>query len=513
MGTESEEESRQYLQERLRLSSKILFWTFAALLAFALGTYELFPRVRPAKSELVYGGGEIGLVLIAGVWLLLRRHRRVSIELLYAIDLLYVVSTGLAFAASALFSPDLPPARYVALFGQTLVLFTRALVVPSTGLRTALVSAVSFVPLTASAIAIAASEALDVPGSAFVLGDVVLSMMVVLVAATGSQIIYGLRRKFSAAMQLGAYTLGDKIGAGGMGTVYRAQHALLRRPAAIKVLPPDRVGKEQIARFELEVRHMSELTHANTVAIFDFGHTPDGLFYYVMEYLDGIDLEKLVRRYGPQPPARVIRVLAQVCRALQEAHDHGIVHRDIKPANIILCERGGDPDVAKVVDYGLVKEIDGDVGVSQQVVLGTPDYIAPEAVTGDPIGPRSDLYAVGAVGYYLLTAKRVFSGKTSLDVCIQHVTQEPVPPSHASEIAVPAELEALVMRCLAKKPDDRPASASALADSLAVLQLSHAWSADTAREWWRDHRTNAADALSRQDASTTTLAIDLARRT
>jgi serine/threonine-protein kinase len=506
--SDSSEDARAYLQARLKLYSKLLFWTFFTLLAFAFVLYDVLELAHPARQELVHGGGEVGLALVAGTWALLGR-RRLSIESLYAIDLLYVIATGCTFAAGAYFSPDLRPAAYAALIGQICVLFARAIVVPSTGRRTAIVSALSFVPITAAAIGLAFGP-IDASPLAFVGGDVVLSAIVVLIATTGSRVIYGLRRQVTEAMQLGAYTLERKIGEGGMGAVYRAHHVLLRRPTAIKLLPPDRVGAEHVARFEREVQSMSKLTHPNTVAVFDYGRTPDGVFYYAMEYLDGIDLENLVRRYGPQPPARVVRLLGQVCRALQEAHDSGIIHRDIKPANIIVCERGGEPDVAKVVDYGLVKEIDRESAQSAQVILGTPAYVAPEAITEpERVGPPADLYAVGAVAYFLLTGKRVFAGKTAIEVCLQHVTAEPVPPSRIAEI--PAELEALVLSCLAKKPDARPASAAALADALAHTPVPQAWSETDARAWWRAHHVDAAAMISGGNG-TTTLAIDLGQR-
>ena len=505
---DSDEEGRAYLQERLRLCAKLLFWTFVALLGLALAAYHLFPVMKPAELGLVHGGGEVGLALLGATWIVLAK-RRLSLRALHALDVLYAVSTGLAFADGAMFSPDLRPAAYVALLGQVLVLFTRAIVVPSTGRRTAVVSTLALLPITAAGVGLALTAPLDMPPIAFVGGDIVISATVVLLASTGSRTIFGLRRQISAAMQLGQYTLDRKIGEGGMGAVYRAQHALLRRPTAIKLLPPDRVGREHVARFEREVQHMSKLTHPNTVAIFDYGRTPDGVFYYAMEYLDGIDLENLVRRYGAQPPGRVARVLAQVCRALQEAHATGIIHRDIKPANIILCERGGEPDVAKVVDYGLVKEIDRESSKSSQLVLGTPAYVAPEAVTEpDLVGPGADLYAVGAVAYYLLTGKRVFEGKTALELCIQHVTAAPTPPSRVAEGELPAELDALVLRCLAKQPAERPASAAELAEELARFAT---WSDADARGWWDRHRTASAP-TEPAPIGTTTLAIDLARR-
>jgi len=250
--------------------------------------------------------------------------------------------------------------------------------------------------------------------------------------------------------------------------------------------------------------HMSQLTHPNTVAVFDYGRSFDGFFYYAMEYLGGgIDLDRLVARDGKQPSGRVANILAQVCGALQEAHDLGIIHRDIKPANIILCERGGKPDVAKVVDFGLVKEISD---ASTQVVLGTPAYIAPEAVT-DPshVGPAADLYAVGCVGYFLLTGRTVFDGDRPVDICMQHVTATPAPPSRHAE--VPAELEAIIMRCLAKQPADRFATATELVEALRTLP-NGGWTDAKARQWWHARRDNDDRAVASTSASTLTIDLD-----
>ena len=280
-----------------------------------------------------------------------------------------------------------------------------------------------------------------------------------------------------------------------MGAVYRAHHAMLRRPTAIKLLPPEKAGAENIQRFEREVQLTASLSHPNTVAIFDYGRTLEGVFYYAMEYLDGINLEQLVRLDGPQPAGRVVRILRQVSGALAEAHHIGLVHRDIKPANIILCERGGSPDVAKVVDFGLVKRFrteDTDVtlaSTTEQTLLGTPLYMAPETATGaGDLDARSDLYALGAVAYLLVTGTPVFQGKSVVEILAHHLHTQPESPSRRLGRPVPHELEEVILRCLAKQPDDRPSSARALRDWLAHLRDIDDWSDDDASRWWLQHR-------------------------
>jgi serine/threonine protein kinase len=284
----------------------------------------------------------------------------------------------------------------------------RALVVPSSFRRTAIASSLAFVPMAVAGVILATIATEEIPGPAFFVGFLVAAIVTVLVSAAGSLIIYDLRRAADAAQQLGIYRLRGLIGKGGLGEVYLAEHVLLRRPTALKLLRPDKLGAENLARFEHEVQETSQLSHPNTVAVFDYGHS-NGRFYYAMEYIDGVNLADLVKQHGPQRPARVVHILAQVAGALQEAHDRNLIHRDIKPANIMLCTRGGVPDVAKVVDFGLAKNFAEATGHSTQVVLGTPAYMAPETVSGD-VRPASDLYALGAVAYFLLTGRQVFYG-------------------------------------------------------------------------------------------------------
>jgi len=506
LGMSGDEESRAYLQARLAVLSKLMFWSFIVLLGSMFGLYKVHGDVEPKHNDEIYIIAAIGVVVLAVIWRGFLVRRNLPLKWLIAIDLFYAFGSGCIFASAAYIAYDRQFSAWVNTLWAVLITFLRTIVIPSTGKRTAIAASLVFAPLTLAAIGI--SELQELPPDAYIAGALMIVVTVVLLSTIGSGVIYGLRRQASAAMRLGQYTLDAKIGEGGNGSVYRAHHALLRRPTAIKLMLPDRIGADTIDRFEREVQHMSHLTHWNTVAVYDYGRNPEGLFYYAMEYLDGINLENLVIEHGRQPADRVVAILIQVCGALNEAHRKGIIHRDIKPANIILCERGDVPDVAKVVDFGLVKEITAEKGES--MILGTPAYVAPEAVT-DPatIGPAVDLYALGCVGYFLLTGRRVFEGKTNVDLCVQHVTAQPKPPtSHG--VKMPAELERVILMCLAKQPADRPASAAALAKLLREVPAARDWSEEEAIAWWSDFKK--ADRPSAASADTMTITVDLADR-
>jgi serine/threonine-protein kinase len=277
-----------------------------------------------------------------------------------------------------------------------------------------------------------------------------------------------------------------------MGVVYRAEHEMLRRPTAIKLLAPHAAGEQNLRRFEREAQLTARLANPHTVSVYDFGRTPEGAFYYVMEYLDGIDLERLVRGEGPLPPGRVVHILRQVCEALAEAHGVGLVHRDIKPANIVLSEMGGISDFAKVLDFGLVKDVKGsdDLRLTREdVFAGTPQYLAPETIeNGLSSDPRSDLYAVGAVAYYLLTATPVFDGRL-VEVIQSHLQRAPEPPSARLGRRLPAKLEKVVLDCLEKDPLRRPESAHDLMDRLDACDDVEPWLPEEAQRWWRQRKT------------------------
>lgn len=301
-----------------------------------------------------------------------------------------------------------------------------------------------------------------------------------------------LRRSALAARQLGQYVLMQEIGRGANGMVYRARHSFLRRPVAIKLLSPEMTNDGNIARFEHEVQITSQLTHPNTIAIYDFGRTPEGLFYYAMEYLSGIDLDQLVRRFGPQPEGRVIHVLRQVCGSLAEAHQSGLIHRDIKPANIVLTRRGGSYDMAKVLDFGLVRgvRLSSAEKASVNAVVGTPHFMSPEAIECPAVvDARSDLYSVGAVGYWLLSGRTLFDCDEIQELLQRQVKLIPPRVSERLGTLVSTDLEGIIMRCLSKVADQRPASALVLDEMLSRCASAQTWTAADAEKWWKSNLT------------------------
>jgi serine/threonine protein kinase len=296
--------------------------------------------------------------------------------------------------------------------------------------------------------------------------------------------------------ELGCYRLEEKLDHGGMGEIWRARHRMLARPVAVKLIRPELIGVKSpveaaalVGRFQREAEATAALHSSHTVSLHDFGVTPEGAFYYVMELLEGLDLETLVRRFGPVPPERAIHLLVQACDSLAEAHAVGLVHRDVKPANIVACHWGLKWDFVKVLDFGLVKATwtmgEDDQLTSEGAITGTPAYMAPEAALGGrDLDARVDLYGLGCVAYWLLTGERVFLGRTAVEVLMHHVKTPPVPPSERSLRPIPSDLEALVLACLAKEPDDRPPSAEWLAARFAECRTDEAWTPERARLWW-----------------------------
>jgi serine/threonine-protein kinase len=522
-------EGRAFYQERLGIFGG---WVFFLSFGFYIVNVATFAPTDARMIVLPSSWLHLTASLVSGsVWLITRRAMRAMRALRWLDAAGSITACGLfALMGAALARQGVDPisaeqAVSVATLACAHTIIFRAVSVPSTPGRTAWITLAALSPVLALSWYVGSLMHHGVTAMVTVHLIPTLAWIGVTsaVAVVASRIIFGLRAEADKVKRLGQYTLEEKIGEGGMGVVYRARHVMLRRPTAIKLLPPDRAGEENIRRFEREVQLTAELSHPSVVSIFDYGRTPDGVFYYAMEYLDGLTLEELVKQDGAQPPGRVIHMLQQVCGALAEAHGRGLIHRDIKPANIILTERGGMPDIAKVVDFGLVKHLDphgtdATMAVTKANVLtGTPLYLSPEAIRGEHyVDARSDLYALGAVGYFLLTGRPVFEAATVVEVFAHHLHTEPVPPSERIATPIPNVLELAILRCLAKDPAQRPPDARTLQLLLARCPCVVPWTTEQASEWWEAYRSKrtsrrAPPAYAAPPAAET-IAVDLADR-
>lgn len=479
---------RAFLQERLcRFFKVVTLLASAFFLASNLIPLALSGGMRLQGADAFQA---LSPLVFAACWLA-TSWRRLSHPVLRGLDTSAILLGYLPLAAQAVLRGGWP-AHFPSLLALTNLLCARAVFVPSTLRRSALLGG------AASLLAVAASFGTR---SSFTYVDVEVGWaestafaatwcaLAVAVSSVGSRVIFGLRREVVEARRLGQYTLERRLASGGMGDVFLARHAMLRRPTAVKVLPPEKACQVDHARFEREVQLTSELTHPNTIAIYDYGRTPEGLFYYAMEHVDGLTLRDLVTHEGPVPPGRVIHALTQACGSLAEAHDRALVHRDVKPENLMLCERGGVPDVLKVLDFGLVRDLQDAEVSGSAAITGTPLYMAPEMISSpDAASARSDLYALGAVAYLLLSGRPVFEASNPIEALGHHLHLEPVPPSKRDDVEadIPSDLEAIVMRCLAKDPAGRPADARALAEALAACAAAGTWTEADARRWWSD---------------------------
>jgi eukaryotic-like serine/threonine-protein kinase len=465
----------------------------------------------------------LGVAASTAMWLGCRWGDR-SRATIYMIELIGLVATCSLYTVMAAGIPQAFRPEMTILLAFGVFLLAHAVHVPSSWSWTALLGTAMAVPLIVGAwmiltpmdpriVAASASAAGSVQtteGSIIGIGMasvVTWWAVIVSTAAAASAVIYGLRREVRQALRLGQYTLEEKLGEGGMGTVYRGLHALLRRHAAIKLINTERVGEgsqraKAIQRFEREAHVTANLKSPHTVQLYDFGISAEGAFYYVMELLDGVDLETVVEKYGPLRPERVVFLLRQVCESLEEAHTAGLVHRDIKPANIFLCRHGICFDFVKVLDFGLValgpqpEQIDPKL-TADGFTGGTPAYLAPEMVaSADTVDGRTDVYAIGCVAYWLLSGHAPFERKTPMATILAHVNDQPTPPSSVSEIAIPEQLEALVLECLEKKPTDRPASAAELSRRLDAVVVEDGWDQERAAHWWETHKPTHQEANS-----------------
>ena len=452
-------------------------------------------------------GPPVFLIVASLAMLAVARWRRVPPAGLVTAALAYevAVSFGLAFSSYwdtfAAVPAYLMEADVVGFSAVALWMLVFTVIVPSEPRR-------ALVALLLSATAIPLVYLLEVQaGRAPALGIVQFVLVfvapyggVVALAYVSARIIYRLGQDVSHAREMGSYRLVEKLGQGGMGEVWRAQHRMLARPAAVKLIRSASLGSDPssaaqlVARFEREAQATALLQSPHTVEVYDFGTAEDGTFYYVMELLEGIDLEHLVGRFGPLPPERVIHILRQVCTSLAEAHRRGMVHRDIKPANIYLCQRALEADFVKVLDFGLVKQRSvpsspDDLRLSQTgVIHGTPSYLAPEVARGDDgADGRADLYAVGCVAFWLLTGRLVFARDSYPAMLLAHATTVPSPPSTCTEQPIPPALDRIVLACLAKEPADRVQSAEELMAHLTAVEVATPWTGARAADWWHLH--------------------------
>jgi eukaryotic-like serine/threonine-protein kinase len=493
----------EQMRGRVRLLALLMLVAFALdpLLFFgSQAVARLQGRAVPAEvlRDAVFYWCDIGVVVAsAGLWMLVR-NPRIHITLIRTIGLIYevVLCFVMSFRTFAEYYRDtgtLPNLTWVPVL---LILFPLILPAPRGQMLAAAVTA-GGMPLLA--LVVLESFAMVRVDGAYLFNTGMSSAIAIGFAWMGSRIVYGLGREVAAARELGSYRLEEKLGEGGMGEVWRARHRMLARGAAIKLIRPapgadgrPAVSDDAVRRFEREAQAIAGLRSPHTVELFDFGVADNGAFYYVMELLDGLDTDQLVRRYGPLPADRAIYLLRQICHSLSEAESRGLVHRDIKPANVFLCHYGEEYDFVKVLDFGIVKAPDGgsaEPAITREAhVQGTPAFIAPEQALGDPVDGRADIYATGCVAYWLLTGEFVFTSDTTMGLLLQHAQTRPAAPSTRTDQVIPLALDKLVLSCLAKETARRPQSARELSRRLDEIGEVGVWTQDRARCWWQEHR-------------------------
>jgi len=504
------QETRNLLRDRLRIVATLLFFGFAVFLLRALWSWDQY-AVGP--HAVVFYGHVAVTLLLALMAQRLCAHCDFMLHRLRLAELLIIGSPAAFFVLAnyhrLLQAATMPEGHaYVPqiVAPWILLIFCYAMFIPNTWRRAAIVlSLMGLAPMAVMALAHVRSPEFSrlCHMQAFhetLMEQFLMLGLTVFTATIGVKTIGSLRREAFTARQLGQYRLGKLLGSGGMGEVYLAEHEMMKRPCAIKIIRPEKAGDPRtLARFEREVRATAKLSHWNSIDIYDYGRTDEGTFYYVMEFLPGHNLGELVERDGPLPPARIVFLMKQVCDALAEAHRQGLVHRDIKPANIYCAYRGGQFDVAKLLDFGLAKPLTGvqDSGLTQEgSIAGSPQFMSPEqATSSNTVDARSDIYSLGAVMYFLATGLPPFDYPQPIKVLVAHVSEKPTPPGNLV-LDLPLELDALILRCLEKRPEDRFQSAEALRQALDAVPVDPPWSSTLAAQWWQEHGCPERKALA-----------------
>jgi serine/threonine-protein kinase len=503
-------ESRSAVQLRLRELAVIYILMFAMAIAWR---YVVVGRVYPS----VLAVNTLAITTLAGIAALLSSRRRFSVAHLQALELGLIGTTAgiISFAQYRLLLEESQRGDIMMaqLLMKNIVLITAVLIltyglyVPKSWRRAAIVAVPLALMPFANLLALylwdpramswlgRASRQSNPARGALLSFDGTLLLIVAFAVTFGAHTMTRLRRQVAEARQFGQYRLRKRIGSGGMGDVYLAEHQLLKRPCAVKLIRPEDVASPNaLQRFEREVQITATLSHPNTVDVFDYGRTEDGTYYYVMEYLPGMSLAELVSRHGPLPPGRTVYLLRQACQALSEAHSAGLIHRDVKPSNIFAARRGGMDDVAKLLDFGLVRPAAPALSANlsrEGQVLGTPLFMSPEQARGRELDVRTDIYSMGAVAYFLLTGRPPFEDNDGLGVLIAHARDPVVPPS-AVRPGVPDDLDRVVLRCLAKDPADRFPDAASLERALGRCACSSDWDQERAVGWWCQQRRRQA---------------------
>jgi serine/threonine-protein kinase len=488
------------LLEKARGRVTTLAWVMFALIGAGALIDLLYAHLYVGASDpLMIAGSILGWALSGGL-ILAARDERLSHITVLRLALVYEVIICLFLAV---FTPwlaymEIGDVPYVTWVTPLIILFP--LIVPSPP-RVTLITAVAAAATRPLGLALLAAFAgLELPAMRYVVSTMSPAFAVVL-AYVGSRVVHGMSVDLAEARRLGSYVLESRLGEGGMGEVWQAKHRLLVRPAAVKLIRPELVARDparqgtMLARFEREAQVTAAMSSPHTIQVYDFGIERSGTFYYVMELLRGLDLEELVRRFGPVPAARTAHLLTQVCDSLGEAHEHGLIHRDVKPANIYVCRYGRQVDFVKVLDFGLVKlHHHGEQGESPELELtidhsvgGTPAFIAPEQVAGEQVDGRTDIYSLGCVAYWLLTGSYVFEGNSALQTMVMHVREAPPAPSSRTEQPVPDALDRIVLACLEKDPAGRPQSVDELAALLEACDVGDPWTPARAANWWSAH--------------------------